>query len=129
MWKDKNTLIAILIVLLLMIIAFKISQKEDIKVLEPVPSVNEIPAVFSCDYNINVSAIFKNAPEGNSVDLNINDGERKIELRQVISASGARYANNDESFIFWNKGNTAFIQENDEIIIDNCIDIKYLGSE
>jgi len=32
-------------------------------------------------------------------------------LPQTISASGARYANTDESVVFWNKGNTAFITE------------------
>ena len=29
----------------------------------------------------------------------------------MMSGSGARYANKDESFVFWNKGNTAFITE------------------
>jgi membrane-bound inhibitor of C-type lysozyme len=29
----------------------------------------------------------------------------------VLSGSGARYANKDESFVFWNKGDTAFITE------------------
>jgi membrane-bound inhibitor of C-type lysozyme len=28
-----------------------------------------------------------------------------------MSGSGARYANADESFVFWNKGDTAFITE------------------
>ena len=28
-------------------------------------------------------------------------------LNQAVSASGARYANNDESFVFWTKGNSA----------------------
>ncbi|MEI6581071.1 MAG: MliC family protein [bacterium] len=35
-------------------------------------------------------------------------------LPQAISASGARYANTDESIVFWNKGNTAFITEGDQ---------------
>ncbi|MEI6528522.1 MAG: MliC family protein [bacterium] len=34
-------------------------------------------------------------------------------LPQTISASGARYANPDESIVFWNKGDTAFITEGD----------------
>jgi membrane-bound inhibitor of C-type lysozyme len=28
-----------------------------------------------------------------------------------MSASGARYANKDETFVFWNKGDTAFVTE------------------
>lgn len=38
---------------------------------------------------------------------------KAIYLPQTISASGARYANEDESVVFWNKGNTAFITEGD----------------
>ncbi len=37
----------------------------------------------------------------------------ELTLPQTISASGARYANTDESIVFWNKGNTAFITEGD----------------
>lgn len=40
----------------------------------------------------------------------LSDG-RSLSLPQVMSGSGARYANKDESFVFWNKGNTAFITE------------------
>ena len=46
------------------------------------------------------------------VHLNIGD-EKNIYLPQTISASGARYANADESMVFWNKGDTAFITEGD----------------
>jgi membrane-bound inhibitor of C-type lysozyme len=47
-----------------------------------------------------------------SVDLTLSDG-RMISLPQAIAASGARYANSDESVVFWNKGNEAFITEGD----------------
>jgi len=42
-------------------------------------------------------------------------------LPQTISASGARYANKDESFVFWNKGDTAFIEQNGTTTLDNCV--------
>jgi len=29
----------------------------------------------------------------------------------IPSTSGARYANKDETFVFWNKGDTAFVTE------------------
>ena len=32
-------------------------------------------------------------------------------MPQAMSASGARYANKDETFVFWNKGDTAFVTE------------------
>jgi membrane-bound inhibitor of C-type lysozyme len=44
-----------------------------------------------------------------------------IHLPRTISGSGARYANNDGSIVFWNKGDSAFITQNDEIILDNCV--------
>jgi membrane-bound inhibitor of C-type lysozyme len=31
-----------------------------------------------------------------------------------ISASGARYANKDETFVFWNKGDTTFVTDGKE---------------
>jgi membrane-bound inhibitor of C-type lysozyme len=44
------------------------------------------------------------------VELTLSDG-RKLALPQAVSASGARYANADESVVFWNKGRTAFVEE------------------
>jgi membrane-bound inhibitor of C-type lysozyme len=45
------------------------------------------------------------------VSLQLSDG-RSLTVPQTISASGIRYANADESFVFWSKGNGAFILEN-----------------
>ena len=41
-------------------------------------------------------------------------------LPQARSASGARYANADQSFVFWNKGETAFIEENGQPSYSGC---------
>ncbi|MDD4358313.1 MAG: MliC family protein [Candidatus Pacebacteria bacterium] len=73
-------------------------------------------ANFICDNDKSINALFF----GQKVELSLSDG-RNMMLIQTISASGARYANNDESFIFWNKGDTAFIQEGDETTYDNCL--------
>ena len=70
---------------------------------------SEVPvaiATFSCEQGKTIGATFYSK----SVNLILSDG-RKLVLPQAISASGARYANADESFVFWNKGNTAFIEE------------------
>ncbi|OYV63576.1 MAG: hypothetical protein B7X03_01290 [Parcubacteria group bacterium 21-58-10] len=45
-----------------------------------------------------------------SVALALSDG-RGLTLAQTISADGTRYANRDESFIFWSKGNGAIVLE------------------
>jgi membrane-bound inhibitor of C-type lysozyme len=80
---------------------------------------NIISAVFNCDKGITIKADFNNN-QPRKVSLEISDG-RKIELPQAISASGARYANTDESFVFWNKGDTAFVQENGTTTITGCL--------
>ena len=74
-----------------------------------------ITAVFHCDAGKSVTAVFG----ANQVALTLSDG-RTINLLQAISASGARYATSDEKFVFWNKGNTAFITENGTTTFDGC---------
>ena len=54
-----------------------------------------------------------------SVRLALSDG-RKISLPQTVSKSGARYANTDESFVFWNKDSSAFVEENGSTTYANC---------
>lgn len=46
-----------------------------------------------------------------SVKIVLSDG-RKFDLRHTISADGSRYANSDESFIFWSRGDEAYVFEN-----------------
>lgn len=60
-------------------------------------------------------------PSG-SVDLVLSDG-RHLSLPQTISASGIRYANADESIIFWSKGNGTFILENNQQTYMGCVAI------
>ncbi|XSG80906.1 MAG: MliC family protein [Methyloligella sp. ZOD6] len=78
-------------------------------------------AVFKCDGDKSIDATFYEE----KVDLTLSDG-RSMELPQVISGSGARYANADESFVFWNKGNTAFVTEgpDEKMTFENCVDEK-----
>jgi membrane-bound inhibitor of C-type lysozyme len=59
---------------------------------------------------------------GGSITLNLSDG-RFMTLPQTISADGERYANQDESFVFWGKGNGAFITEGNEnnTTYKNCV--------
>lgn len=50
---------------------------------------------------------------GGRVVVSLSDG-RTLELPQTISADGTRYANADESFVFWGKGNGALVLENNQ---------------
>jgi membrane-bound inhibitor of C-type lysozyme len=71
---------------------------------------------FSCAGNKTVQALFFD----DKAELTLSDGRRML-LLQTISASGARYAKTDESFVFWNKGNTAFIEESKKTTYKECI--------
>lgn len=65
----------------------------------------------------------KPIPNG-QVHIKLSDG-RVMDLSQTLSASGVRYANNDESFIFWSKGNSALVlEDNKEKSYIGCILVK-----
>ncbi len=76
-------------------------------------------AVFTCSKLKSITATFY-PKDDKFVDLILSDG-RKLSVPHAISASGARYARSDEIFVFWNKGNTAFITESGKTTFENCI--------
>jgi membrane-bound inhibitor of C-type lysozyme len=61
---------------------------------------------FACVGDKTIHAVFYS----DEVHLDLSDG-RSMNLPQTMSGSGIRYANKDESFVFWSKGNTAFVTE------------------
>lgn len=77
---------------------------------------SDIQAVFSCAEGKMVFASFSDR----QVTLTLSD-KRAYTLPQTISASGARYADEGETFVFWNKGNTAFIQEDGITTFEDCV--------
>lgn len=63
------------------------------------------------------------------VELVLSDG-RQMSLPQTISGSGIRYAASDESMVFWSKGESAFITENNKETYSNCAErIWTLGNK
>jgi membrane-bound inhibitor of C-type lysozyme len=72
------------------------------------PALAETPvaAIFKCQGGKSIEATFY----ASSVDLKLSDG-RSLTVPQAMSGSGARYASKDETFVFWNKGATAFVTE------------------
>lgn len=79
--------------------------------------------IFTCSENKSIQADFFK----NKVNLVLKDG-RKMSLPQTVSVSGARYANEDESFIFWNKGDTAFVEEKGIMTFKDCAIDKNIES-
>jgi membrane-bound inhibitor of C-type lysozyme len=64
---------------------------------------------FFCDTSKSITATFY-PTDDKFVDLKLSDN-RNMSVPHAVSASGARYAKPDESFVFWNKGDTAFVTE------------------
>ena len=62
---------------------------------------------------------------GGHVVLTLADG-KTLTLPQTLSGSGIRYANPDESFVFWSKGDTAFVEEgaNRTVTYADCVGRK-----
>jgi membrane-bound inhibitor of C-type lysozyme len=81
-----------------------------LQIEKPVSTTN-----FTCDAGKTIKADFF----ADRVRVYLSDG-RKGTLPQAISASGSRYATANESFVFWNKGNGAFIQEGTTTSYANC---------
>lgn len=77
--------------------------------------VNDV--VFVCEAGKSVHAIFYEK----AVEV-YPQNEHEVFLPQTISGSGARYANADESLVFWNKGNEALIMRNNQMDLSfkNC---------
>jgi membrane-bound inhibitor of C-type lysozyme len=53
------------------------------------------------------------------VELTLSDG-RIVTVPQALAASGTRYANNDESFVFWSKDREGFIEEMGVVTYKDC---------
>lgn len=73
---------------------------------------------YNCPDGRYITATF-HLPSDQRVDVKLSDG-RTYTLPHAISGSGARYANSDESIVFWNKGDGAFILEGGATTFDNC---------
>ena len=69
---------------------------------------------YHCDNDKKITAQFNY----NFEKVKIGD----IILNHANSADGMRYATNNESFVFWSKGETAFALENDKLTYENCIE-------
>jgi membrane-bound inhibitor of C-type lysozyme len=64
-------------------------------------------ASYACNDSKTIKATFYTG----STTIALSDG-RTMTLGQTVSADGGRYANPDESFVFWSKGNGALVLEN-----------------
>lgn len=90
---------------------------------------------YSCAQGKSLTAEYfdgptRTAPDGRPIPggrvvLTLAEG-KKLTLAQTPSGSGIRYANDDESFVFWSKGDTAFVEEgpSQTVTYQDCVGKK-----
>jgi membrane-bound inhibitor of C-type lysozyme len=111
-WYSK--LLAVFVFLGTFYVAFTIGREyqalQDQSAPQSVPTVVGNPVIndvtFACSAGKTIRAQFRST----SVELELSDGRHLI-VPQAISADGARYANAEGSFVFWTRGDGAFITE------------------
>lgn len=124
---NTRTLIASIIALAVIALAYVyLLPRPALLFSEPLASVS-----YACNGGKTLSAAYykgdaRPAPRadlpptpGGSVALTLSDG-RSMTLPQTLSADGGRYANTDESFVFWSKGNGA-------VVLENNVEKSYVG--
>jgi membrane-bound inhibitor of C-type lysozyme len=134
----KNKLAIILIVLGIaglaaaaLIIAYRQSGPASSLVNQPVAGESQTArATYACADGKSIMAGYfegpaiavtpgeQSAPTGR-VALKLSDG-RALDLPRTISGSGVRFANADESIVFWNKGDAALFVEGGEETYASC---------
>jgi membrane-bound inhibitor of C-type lysozyme len=75
---------------------------------------------YRCDKGKEILAVYKDK----KVDVSMSDG-RMFTLPQALSADGARYTSADELFVFWSKGQGAFITEGSSTTFANCNQVPF----
>ena len=124
MKKTIGILIALVVLAAGAALAIRHNGDEDNEgVVTPPKSIHDIS--YSCKDGKTIHAILNDGvtappatPDGPPIpggiaDITLSDG-RTMTLHQTISADGVRYANADESFVFWTKGTGALVLENNQ---------------
>ncbi len=108
--KNKNvlSLIAIVVLVLMLMVVSMFTKPRPHTVENPATPINSVTFFGPTS---SVDATF-----GDSSVTFSEDDLGTMTLPQVISASGARYANADESIVLWNKGNDVVIYQKGKAI-------------
>jgi membrane-bound inhibitor of C-type lysozyme len=96
----------------------EVKTLKSLPVSTPATSQQQMSVVsYDCDQSKNIQATYFD----DRVEITLSDG-RSYMLLQGMSASGARYVNSDESVTFWNKGNSASMDEKKLTTYQNCLE-------
>ena len=137
--NTKKTWITVLVITTLIIVIFTMISKKN-NPSEPITTSTKNlvhTLTYACDakrsmivqyyelppteHNRSQTSSGQPSPTG-SVTLSLSDG-RSIYLAQTVSANGARYANANESIVFWSKGNGFTFTEKNIETYPGCIEV------
>jgi membrane-bound inhibitor of C-type lysozyme len=91
---------------------------EDDSVIEEDQVVQDLESTsFVCADNKTINAEFNDAND--IVTLNLSD-DGELVLARSASGSGTRYINRDETIIFWNQGESSYLEEDGVETYTNC---------
>ena len=126
--KIKSITVIVTAIVILCILFIRLPTRS------PSETARPIRVSYACDRGKTIVADYMNGavkpgatkldppvPTGSAV-LTLGDG-RTMTLLQTISADGARYANADESIVFWNKGNGLIFMENNQQTYTGCLQV------
>lgn len=134
----KNILLSLALTVVILIIGFglmSIGNKVDLPNSDDVVTV-VAQVSYQCEENHTIKATYiekgpvpvvvsGEMPTSNASVVLSLDGASDITLPQAISADGARFANDDESLVFWSKGSgTMVLENNEQKTYKNCIEVK-----
>lgn len=116
---DKKVIIAAVILIIVGVLLFSGGDKKEVVLEEDTTEENT-------SQNSIIEAVYVNEDEGEEINVVFNSEEDTATLNGLgfsdliftiaTSASGARYVNEDEDLVLWNKGNDITLYQDDEII-------------
>lgn len=82
-----------------------------------------IPVTYHCERGVELPVIYLNSEDGKNMLVAVMDGQL-LAMKQVLSASGARYRSENAAYELWNKGSDAFVsygpEGSSDIILQDC---------
>lgn len=119
-WKKVtwySQLLAIILGILIFAVGYYIgtTRMGVFEVVTPTMKEGVTDISYSCADGRSLIALYLSE----SVSLTLSDG-RSLTLPHAVAASGVRYANTDESVVFWTKGSTAFLMEDGKETFASC---------
>lgn len=122
--KEKRTLWVVIVLLIVLVLIWLLAKNQDTEQKTNLPEqdqqelvLNNIEVVYS-DGDVELHALFNNNERTVSFNL---DEVGDVILASTISASGARYANEDETLVFWEHQGEATVTLNEEVIYTGTV--------